>query len=116
MVMRPGQPDPNEFEIALLDRLGLENPDVKISTTDLHVLSREFTGVGSFTYFLIKGWAKTGKRRVIQTLAEVTIPGLEYGLGVVAFLEGDSLTLETFTSGEEKWDGIFDGFAIRPAK
>jgi hypothetical protein len=34
---------------------------------------------------------------------------------VVAFYEGDSLTLETFTAGEEMWDGVFDGFKIDTA-
>src|SRR4051794_4679769 len=105
--MRPGQLHPNEFEIALLDRLIAENPDERLTAADLHVVSREFTGVGSFTNFLVKGQNKVA-RRVLSMSASVTIPGLKYGLGVVAFYEGDSLTLETFTSGDEKWDGVFN--------
>ena len=112
--MRPGQLHPNEFEIALLDRLVADNPDVRVTATDLHVVSREFTGVGSFTNFLVKGQPKVA-RRVLNTSAYVTIPGLQNGLGVVAFYEGDSLTLETFTAGEETWDGLFDGFKIETA-
>jgi hypothetical protein len=42
--MRPGQLHPNEFEIALLDHLVADNPDIRVTEADLHVVSREFTG------------------------------------------------------------------------
>jgi hypothetical protein len=110
-VMRPGQIDPSELEIALIERYALENPDAHLSVSDLRVLSRTFTVVGSYTDFLIKDRAKTGARRVMHAKALVTIPGLQNGLGTVAFLEGDKLVLELYTFGE-RWDGLFGGFAI----
>ena len=112
--MRPGQLDHNEFERALLERLAAEHPDAQISIPELHVLSRTFTGVGSFTAFLVKGQPPVA-RRVLSSSALVTIPGLQRGLGVVAFREGDRLTLETSTFGDETWDGVFEGFAIGTA-
>jgi hypothetical protein len=49
--MRPGQINPNEFEFAILEHLAREEPFVRGSFGQLHVLSREFTGVGRFTTF-----------------------------------------------------------------
>jgi hypothetical protein len=113
MTMRPGQLHPNEFEVALLERLASEHPDAQIRLSDLQVLSRTFTGVGSFTEFLVKGTPEI--RRVLGSKAVVRIPGLQYGLGLVAFREGDKLTLETCTFGDENWDGVFEGFTIETA-
>jgi hypothetical protein len=112
--MRPGQLTPNDFEIALLGQLSADNANFRLSPSELHVVSREFTGVGSFTNFLVKGQAKV-PRQVFSMSGSVSIPGLKYGLGVVAFYEGDRLTLETYSSGDEHWDGVFDGFAIETA-
>jgi hypothetical protein len=47
MSMRPGQLEPNEFETAPLKRFATQDPSLSIDS--LHVLSLEFTGVGSFT-------------------------------------------------------------------
>jgi hypothetical protein len=112
--MRPGQLHPNEFEIALLERLASEHPDAQIVLADLHVLERTFIGVGSFTEFLVKNQPSV-PRRVLQSSAWAKIPGLQFGLGIVAFREGDRLTLETFTYGDDKWDGVFEGFAVETA-
>lgn len=45
--MRPGQVTLNEFERALLDRIGQSEPRLDGRWADLHVLSREFTGAGT---------------------------------------------------------------------
>jgi hypothetical protein len=55
--MRPGQLEPNEFEIALLKGFAAQDPSLCLDS--LHVLSREFTGVGSFTKFLCDGSGET---------------------------------------------------------
>ena len=47
--MRPGQLKPNDFELAILERLASRESSIRLSVERLHVLSREFTGVGSFT-------------------------------------------------------------------
>lgn len=50
--MHPGQREPNECEVAILERIAAEYPPLRTQLEHLHVLSREFTGVGSFTNFL----------------------------------------------------------------
>ena len=52
-VLRPGQSIPNDFETAILERIALNNPSLREHFSRLHVLSREFTGVGSYTNFRI---------------------------------------------------------------
>ncbi|HYE21270.1 MAG TPA: hypothetical protein VEA69_22680 [Tepidisphaeraceae bacterium] len=111
--MRPGQLHPNEFEVAILDRLNAAYPDLRLAAADLHVVSREFTGVGSFSNFLVRGRPKA-ERRALNIPAYVSIPGLVGDLGLVAFFEGDSLTIEAFAAGGEWWDGVFEGFTIYP--
>ena len=51
-MMRPGQREPNEFERAILEWIAAEHPALRTHLAGLHILSREFTGVGSFTNFL----------------------------------------------------------------
>jgi len=113
-VMRPGQRHLNELEIALIERIALENPNDHLSVGNLQVLQRTYTCVGSFTDFLVKDRPKTAERRVIGTKACVIIPGLQRGLGVVAFLEGNTLMLELCAFGDEYWDGLFEGFTLVP--
>lgn len=51
--MKPGQLTPNEFENAILERLASKTEALRPLLARLHVLSREFTGVGSFTNFKV---------------------------------------------------------------
>ena len=114
-MMRPGQLHPNEFELALLKALAEEYTGALPPASDLHVLSREFTCVGSVTKFLVKGQNKETKRRVLPSSRVISVPELEYGLGMVAFIEGKTLTLELFAY-DDHWDGMSDGFRIGNAK
>ncbi len=117
--LRPGQLKPNELEMAILERIVANNPGLKLDLPRLHVLSRKYTGVGSFTEFLTSHShttppaAGTVARHTVRALANIIIPGLQYGLGNIAFLLGDELkTLELYTYGDEKWDGTYEGFRI----
>jgi len=112
--MRPGQLTPNSFETALLGQLAYCHPALQTIVPSLHVLSREFTGVGSFTEFLVKDHPEV-KRQVLDCLVTVRVPGLQLGLGFLAFWEANRLTLETYTFGDEKWDGVYDGFVFETA-
>jgi len=112
-MMRPGQLHPNEFEVALVERL-LEENALPFSLSDLHVLERKYTGVGSFTAFLVQNHSKPG-RKILQTSTVIRMPNLKHGLGFMAFYKGEELVLETFTSGGEKWDGVFEGFELQTA-
>ncbi len=113
-MMRPDSVQANEFESALLNRILAVYPDVRLAIADLRVLSRTFSGVGSFTDFRVDGWPKESERRVLTTDFLVAIPGLQNGLGVIAFLDGNGLMLETYSFGDETWDGDSQGYTIGP--
>jgi hypothetical protein len=112
MSMRPGQLQPNEFETAILKRFAKQDPSLSIDS--LHVLSREFTGVGSFTKFLCGGSSETKWDRHLGLGAVISMPGVPSGLGAVLFCTGNEPNcLEISTFGDEHWDGIYDGFVVR---
>lgn len=50
-MMQPGQITLNDFELAILERLSQDEPSIGPYIAELHVLSREFTGAGSYTNF-----------------------------------------------------------------
>lgn len=50
--MRPGQRQPNGLEIAIFERIAQDAPWLRGPFTALHVISREYTGVGGYTNFL----------------------------------------------------------------
>ena len=108
-MMRPGQLQPNEFELAILERMATRHPTLREHLGQLHVLSREFTGVGCFTTFLCDD---SGPQSVI-TMGVVHMPGVPNGLDTVLFCRGGRPDyLEIVTCGNETWDGTFDGFSI----
>jgi len=110
-VLRPGQVEPNEFELAVLERLAAKEPSIRPFTKGLHVLSRTFTGVGCFTSFLVDSRDDSWDRHV--TLDElILMPGVRYGMSAVHFRkDGQPKTLEVFAY-DERWDGVYDGFSF----
>lgn len=111
--MKPGQRTPNEFEVALLAAFARQDPSLAATLRELHVLSREFTGVGSFTTFLCDDAARWPSRSPVTLARLITIPGVAHGLCAVLFFDGSQpKMLEVAVYGEEHWDGLFDGFAI----
>lgn len=115
--MRPGQLKPNEFERAILDLLVIQSPAIGESLESLHVLSREFTGVGSFTNFRC-GESDVGMpERQIGLNASIHMPSVANGMGAVLFCKGDQpACLEIYTYGEEHWDGFYEGFSIEETR
>ena len=115
-MIRPGQITPNEFEVAILERIAAKSPSLRTYSRNLHVLSREFTGVGSYTKFKCedKG-AQVSEHRVgLDDL--IVMPNVQNGMGAVLFCQGDQpKCLETYTFGDELWDGVFEGFVIQKA-
>jgi hypothetical protein len=111
---------PNAFETALLESICRANP-VKAAgladmIPDLIVLSREQTGVGSFTSFRLPDLVRSAAsdRSALGSHEEVALPGLKFGLGILAFLEqGFPHLLETYTYGEA-WNGEWEGFKLVP--
>lgn len=111
--MRPGQFEPNDFELAILDRISEQQPSIRPLVRHLHVLSREFTGVGSFTNFRCdESGSEVGKQQ-FGLNAVISMPNVPNGMGAVLFCEGGRpKLLETFTYGDDHWDGSYDGFSI----
>jgi hypothetical protein len=112
-MLRPGQLTPNELEVALLERLLAENPDVHLDIPKMHVLSREYTGVGSFTNFISKSNLMAGARRVLPINVVVLIPGIERGLGAVMFFQHGQPDMLEIVTYDERWDGVYDGFRLQ---
>jgi len=111
--MRPGQVKPNELELAILEQLAIKEPSMRGSIGHLHVLSREFTGVGSFTTFACEESAAEAPDRRVGLDDPIKMPGVPNGMGAVLFCRGDSpQCLEVFTYGDDHWEGVYDGFAI----
>jgi len=112
--MRPGQVKPNEFELAILERLATKEPSIRGSVGQLHVLSREFTGVGSFTKFACEESSADGSDRHVGLDELIKMPGVPNGMGAVLFCKGGRpQCLEVFTYGDDHWEGVYDGFAIK---
>jgi hypothetical protein len=114
--MRPGQIDANDFEVAILERLAIARPSLRSLIPSLHVLSREFTGVGSYTTFLCHdGSAGFGDERIgLDDL--IHMPNVPNGMGAVLYCSaGAPKCLETYTFGTEPWDGVYSGFTIGDA-
>ncbi len=116
--MKPGQLTPNAFEIAILERIGLSTEALRPLIGRLHVPSREFTGVGSYTNFKIAP-SLHEPRLGDQQLGldgHIAVPHVPNGMGAVLMCtDGCPAILETFTYGDDHWDGTFDGFLIENA-
>jgi len=116
-IIRPGQTQPNEFELAILNRLTIKVPTVHSAFDQLHVLSRKYTGVGSYTNFHIGASSSDTSEQQISLDALITMPGVPNGMGAILFCKGSCLhCLEIFTHGDDRWDGVYDGFAIERNK
>ena len=114
--MRPGQLVPNAFELAILERIAAQHPSLRVHIGGLHVLSREFTGVGSYTKFLCDDSAREAPEQHLALDTLIVMPGVPNGMGAVLFCRGDRPTcLETFTYGDDHWDGVYDGYSIAAA-
>ena len=111
--MRPGQLTPNDLELAILDRIGIKEPSMGGSIQHLHVLSRKFTGVGSFTKFRYdESVTGSGERQLVLDVL-INMPGVPNGMGAILFCRGDQPEcLEVYTYGNDHWDGVYDGFSI----
>jgi hypothetical protein len=111
--MRPGQIKPNDFELAILERLASKEPSLRGAVGQLHVLSREFTGVGSYTNFACEDSSADARDKQVGLDDLITMPGVPNGMGAVLFCKGDRpKCLEVFTYGNDHWEGVCDGFTI----
>ena len=113
--MQPGQLEPNEFELAILERIASEHAELRPHLGVLRVLSREFTGVGSYTNFRCEG-SGTECSDPLGLNGLIMMPGVPNGMGAVLFCHaGRPKCLETFTYGADHWSGVHEGFSIDAA-
>jgi hypothetical protein len=112
-LMRPGQIELNEFELALLRQISRQLPALTPFLSRLRVLSREFTGVGGFTNFRCDDADPNASEQRVILDGAINMPGVPNGMGAVLLLAGGRpKCLETFTYGNDHWDGVFEGFSI----
>jgi hypothetical protein len=115
-VLRPGQLEPNEFELAILERLAQKLPSLGPLISKLHVLSREFTGVGCYTKFQCDQGAPDLSDQLVGLDAHISMPNVPLGLlAVLSFENGMPKQLEICTYDPDRWGGVFEGFAIEAA-
>src|SRR5690349_1804122 len=112
--MRPGQLTPNDLEHAILDRMARSVPSLAQAIPRLHVLSREFTGVGSYTNFKVDD-PVVDTTSPIQLNEVINIPGVPHGLIALLFLEGGKVKFLEIAACGDAWDGVFEGFSIGTA-
>ena len=113
---RPGQLAPNELELAILERIAAKNPLLRPYLGKLHVSSREFTGVGSYTNFRSTESSADVADQQMSLGELIIMPNVQNGMGAILFCRGGRpKCLEMYTHGNDLWDGVFDGFVIQEA-
>ncbi len=100
--------------MAILRRLAASEPWLTKFLDDLHVLSREFTGVGSFTNFRLDEANADSAPRHVGLKGFINMPGVSNGLFAELLCQGEHPTLlEVATCGSDLWDGVHDGFSFQ---
>ena len=113
--MKPGQLSLNEFEVAILEHIAKDEPSIRLLIPQLRVLSRKFTGVGSYATLDCHDSSPDLEDRPVGH-PNITMPDVPNSMGAVLFCEiGKPKTLETYTYGDEHWDGNYEGFSIDKA-
>ena len=113
--MPPNLPAPNEFELAILQRLAAKLPALGAVIPRLRVLRRAFTPCGSYTDLECPD-AVEGAANPVSMSETINVPGVAYGMdGLLFFKDGRPDFLEIVAFGGESWDGGYDGFSIPPA-
>ncbi|MFO1076404.1 MAG: hypothetical protein U1E73_01615 [Planctomycetota bacterium] len=99
------------LEACIVNRLAERNPSLRPALPGLLVLRRDYTGAGSYTYFMERPGEVARDQVVLDGYLEVA--GLQHGLGAAMFLSaGKPWFLEIFTFGSISWDGTADVFVF----
>ena len=108
--MHPGQLHPNELECAILERIARDEQWLQGPFANLHVLSREYTGVGCYTNFVCDLPEAAGDRFPgLKPL--LRLPNVPNGMGAILWCRGRlPECLELFTYGDDHWNGTYEGF------
>jgi hypothetical protein len=76
------------------------------------VLSREFTGVGSYTNFACDESPADAPEQQIVLDGLITMPGVAHGMSAVLFCKGGRPKCLEVVTYDGHWDGVYDGFVI----
>ena len=99
------------MEACIVNRLAERNPALQTDLSDLVVLRRDYTGAGSYTYFMERPSDRARDHVVLDGYVDVA--GVQHGLGAALFLDaGKPWFLELFTFGSTGWDGRADAFVF----
>jgi hypothetical protein len=108
--MRPGQRQPNELECAILERIARDVAWLQGPFGSLHVLSRDYTGIGSYTNFVCDV-PEAADDPFPGLKALIRVPSVLNGMGAVLWCRGTlPKCLEIFAYGDDSWDGTYEGF------
>lgn len=111
--MKSNDAELNVLEDAILTRMAEQLPALLPVIPTLTVISREVTGVGSFTNFSSQHADVPYGARHLAIDAHILIPGVENGLGALLFFkEGKIDCLELFAYGDDTWDGRWLGYSL----
>ena len=106
--------EPNELEVAILEWIAAKTPSLRPYLGHLHILSREYTGVDSYTNFKSDDSSADVSDQQISLDELIVMPNVPNGMGAILFCRGGRpKCLETYTHGSDLWDGVFDGFVIK---
>jgi hypothetical protein len=101
---------PNALERSILEAMARERPSFVVDPSRLRVQSRRYTGVGSYTDFACD---ESGEPRTVRLKARIAVPGVPSGMGAVLYCRGAQLQcIETFTYGDDSWNGASEGFSV----
>lgn len=111
--MRPGQLTPNDLESAILLKISATHPAANLDVSKLHVLSREYTGVGSYTTFSNSRTEEAAKKSMLDLPGLIQVTGVANGMGAILWMRGGRPDcLEIYTFGPDNWDGTFESFSL----
>lgn len=108
----------NALELAILERLFVKFPSIKLHIPLLKILSRENTGVGMFVNFSYSGVLQSVPDfeivdGVISTNENIHIDSLKYGLGYEVDISAGRINFIEFITYSEEWDGDTAEFKLR---
>jgi hypothetical protein len=111
--MRPGQLTPNALESAILLKISATHPAANLDVSKLNVLSREYTGVGSYTTFSNSRIEETAQKSMFDLPGLIEVAGVAHGMGAILWMRGGRPDcLEIYTYGPDNWDGTFESFSL----
>ena len=98
--MRPGQMEPNELEVAILEWIAAKTPSLRPYLGHLHILSREYIGVDSYTNFKSDDSSADVSDQQISLDELIVMPNVPNGMGAILFCRGGGPSVSRHTHTE----------------